>query len=339
MEKKRTVIIQRVQRKAADRANGEIGIDQICALFGISRQAHYQKCRRELRREAEEEIVLELVRQVRRKHPRMGGRKLLFKIRPLLAVESLQIGRDRLFDLLRDQDLLVPRRKIYRRTTVPGLWHATNLLPGLTIAQPNQVWVCDITYLELEINRFAYLFLLMDLFSRYILGWYVAPSLAAEGALASLDMALTRFRKLPDDLIHHSDHGVQYACHAYLDTLHTHAIRPSMGMVGNCYDNIYAERVIGSLKSEYALEGSFVDMAQLNSVVKEVIHLYNTDRPHLALNMAVPFDVFRGDHSDVPAVVIPAVIQKPIAPPINPVNVFQDLTAEGCVRSSCFKTL
>lgn len=283
-------------------------MDQICALFGISRQAHYQKHWRELRREAEEEIVLELVRQVRRKHPRMGGRKLLFKIRPLLAAESLQIGRDRLFELLRDQDLLVPRRKIYRRTTLPGMWHATNLLPGLTISQPNQVWVCDITYLQLEIDRFAYLFLLMDLFSRYILGWYLASSLAAEGALASLDMALTRLRKLPHALIHHSDHGVQYGCHAYLDTLLSHAIRPSMGMVGNCYDNIYAERVIGSLKNEYALEGGFADFAHLNSVVKEVIHLYNTDRPHLALNMAVPYDVFSGGFDNVPAVVIPPVL-------------------------------
>lgn len=290
-------------------------MEQICSLFGISRQAHYQQHRRELGREAEEEVVLELVRQVRRKHPRMGGRKLLFKIRPLLAAESLQIGRDRLFELLRDQDLLVPRRKIYRRTTVPGLWHATNLLPGLTIAQPNQVWVCDITYLELEINRFAYLFLLMDLFSRYILGWYLASSLAAEGALASLDMALTRLTKLPPGLIHHSDHGVQYGCHAYLDTLQAHAIRPSMGMVGNCYDNIYAERVIGSLKSEYTLGNPFGDIVQLNSVVKEVIHLYNTDRPHLALNMAVPYDVFHGAFTDVPALVIPVLIHYPIEPP------------------------
>jgi transposase InsO family protein len=283
-------------------------MQQICAQFGITRQAHYQKHHREVQRASENEVVLELVRQVRRKHPRMGGRKLLFKVDPMLRAEQLQIGRDRLFDLLRDQDLLVPRRKIYRHTTVPGMWRATNLLPGLIIDHPNQVWVCDITYLELELHRFAYLFLLMDLFSRYILGWYVSPSLAADGALASLQMALNRLPRPVDSLIHHSDHGVQYSAHAYLDTLRQNAIRPSMGMVGSCYDNIFAERVIGTLKSEYVLDDPFQDIPQVNTAVKEVVQLYNTDRPHLALNMETPADVFLGHPSGIPPVVIPEMV-------------------------------
>ena len=278
---------------------------QICEQFGISRQAHYQKQQREVEQRKEDAIVLEMVRQVRRKHPRMGGRKLLFKIQPMLAAEGLQIGRDGLFDLLREQNLLVSRKKTYRRTTIPGLWRAPNRLPGLAIVQPNQVWVCDITYLELELSRFAYLFVLMDLFSRYIVGWHVATSLAADGALISLEMALTGLPHPIQNLIHHSDHGVQYTSHAYMDTLLQHHILASMGAVGSCYDNIFAERVIGILKGEYCLDAPFVEFDQVMPAVEEVVQLYNTDRPHLSLNLATPRDVYLGLYRDVPPVVIP----------------------------------
>ena len=280
-------------------------MDQICAQFGVSRQAHYQKRRREAVRQAGDEIILELARQVRRKHPRMGGRKLLFKIQPMLAAEGLQIGRDRLFDVLRSQDLLVKPTKIQRRTTIPGLWRAPNLLRGMTISRPNQVWVCDITYLELEVDRFAYLFLLMDLYARFIVGWHVANSLVTEGALASLQRALQHRTSTSQPLIHHSDHGVQYTSHAYLNTLLNHQIRPSMGAVGNCYDNIFAERLIGILKGEYHLDARFVDSAQIDLAVHQAVHLYNTDRPHLALNLASPSEVYFGRRQDIPSVVIP----------------------------------
>lgn len=280
-------------------------MDQICGQFDITRQAHYQKVKRETQRQVAEEIILEMVRQVRRKHPRMGTRKLLFKIQPMLAVEGLQIGRDRLFCLLREQDMLIQPKKAYRRTTIPGYWRTPNLLPGLTIYQPNQVWVCDITYLEVEMDRFVYLFLLMDLYSRFIVGWQVAPSLAADGAVESLRMALKNLPKIKNPLIHHSDHGVQYTSYSYMEVLSHMGIHPSMGEVGNCYDNIFAERVIGTLKNEYCLDTLFIDRYQVFPAVKEAIHFYNTDRPHLSLNMAVPSDVYWGLHRGVPLVTIP----------------------------------
>jgi transposase InsO family protein len=284
-------------------------MDQICQHFGISRQAHYQKRQREYQRQVEDALVLEMFRQVRRKHPRMGTRKILSKLQPNLALEGLHIGRDRLFDVLRSQDLLIQRKKIYRRTTIPGLFRAPNRLPGLTIFHPNQVWVCDITYLEVEIGRFVYLFVLMDLFARFILGWHVAASLSADGALTSLDMALTQLPHIPKGLIHHSDHGVQYTSHANMDTLLNHQIVPSMGAVGNCYDNIFAERLIGILKNEYCLDAQFPDISQVNIAVQEAIYLYNTDRPHLSLNMAVPSDVYNGVSDHVPHLVIPNTVE------------------------------
>jgi putative transposase len=280
-------------------------MDTICGLTGISRQAHYQQLWRDQAKSKDQMIVLELVRQIRRKHPRMGTRKLHYKIQPLLAIENIEIGRDQLFSLLRSQDLLVKPKKTYRKTTIPGHWRVPNRLPGLLIMQPNQVVVCDITYLEVEIGRFVYLFLIMDLFSRFILGWHVSKSLAASGALQSLQMALPNLSRTQQKTIHHSDHGVQYTSHLYLETLNQHQILPSMGMIGNCYDNIFAERVIGTLKNEYVLDFRFRNIAQVNSAVKEAVYYYNMDRPHLALNMAIPYDVYNGIESSIPNLSIP----------------------------------
>lgn len=286
----------------------------ICAAFGIRRQAHYQQQARDAQRQRTAAILLELVRLVRRKHPRMGGRKLLYQIQPMLADQGLSVGRDRFFSLLRETDLLVAGKKSYRRTTRAGWFRAPNRLLGLTIDHPNQVWVGDITYLELQNDHFAYLFLLMDLFSRYIVGWQVARSLAADGALACLHMALSRRPTLPLDWIHHSDHGGQYTDHRYLETLQSHGSLPSMGAVGNCYDNIFAERLNGTLKNEYALDGPFVDDHQVVLAAKEVIHLYNTDRPHLSLKMATPLAVYSGAVTDIPRLHIPPL---PVEAPIS----------------------
>lgn len=281
---------------------------QICAYFGISRQAHYQKRLRKKERRGEHRIILEMVRQVRRRHPRMGVRKLQNRIAPMLAAEGLRIGRDRLFDLLRQENLLVPSKKAYHLTTTAGHLRAPNRLLGLTVSHPDQVWVCDITYLNLQRSRFAYLFVIMDLFSRYIVGWHVSPSLAAAGAVLSLEKALAGTVNSPSGLIHHSDHGTQYTSHEYIQELSDHKILPSMGAVGNCYDNAFAERLIGILKDEYLLDVALESMEQMLFAVGEAVDLYNTDRPHYSLNMAVPVKVYKKANGtvEIPHVAIPA---------------------------------
>lgn len=160
-----------------------------------------------------------MVRQVRRNHPKMGCRKLLYKIHSMIAQEGLKMGRDRLFKLLRAADLLVKRKKAFHQTTQAGVEYTPNRLSGLVVSHCDQVWVGDITYLELMDNRFAYLFLLMDLFSRYIVGWHVSSSLGTEGALISLQMALSQTTSSVAGLIHHSDHGVQYTSREYSNML------------------------------------------------------------------------------------------------------------------------
>jgi transposase InsO family protein len=278
---------------------------QVCARFGISRQAHYQKQARELQRTQDEAMILELVRQIRRKHPRMGVRKLHKRINAMLASEGRQIGRDWLFELLRKEDLLVQRKKAYKPTTKSGSIRAPNRLLGLTIMRPNQVWVCDITYLKLRKGRFAFLFVIMDLYSRYIVGWHVSSSLAVNGALSSLSMALGERPEQEPPVIHHSDHGVQYTSHLYMNSLSENRILPSMGAVGNCYDNIFAERLIGVLKQEYLFGMPFDSLVQTASAVKETVDLYNHDRPHTSLNMEFPVDVYYENVRDAPVLAIP----------------------------------
>lgn len=269
-------------------------IGALCAAWGITPQAYYQERRRRTWETARDARVLSLVRMVRCRHPKMGTRKLLVQLRPQLEQAGLHIGRDQLFDLLREADMLVRRERQPRRTTWAGQLRLPNRVAGLTITQSDQVWVTDITYLALQSGHFVYWFVVMDLFSRAILGAVLARSLEAQHALAALQQAAQGASTSLRDLIHHSDHGVQYTSHPYQDWLRSQGIAASMGEVGNSYDNAYAERVIGILKQEYGLSSPFVDEAQARCVAQEGVYLYNYERPHQSLAYAYPMAVYMG---------------------------------------------
>jgi putative transposase len=268
-----------------------ISLGQLCAWYGISRQAHYQMKQRQEQRTQEGEEILEMVRAIRRQHPRMGGRKLYQKIQEGLSERDIQLGRDRFFELLRRHNLLIRPRKRRYRTTWPGKWRCENLLATADITRPNQAWVCDLTYIATE-NGFAYLALVTDLYSRRILGYDLSRSLSQEGVTRALQRALAQADQPLDGLIHHSDHGIQYTSLNYRQLLTEHGIRSSMGEVGNCYDNAVAERVNGILKLEYGLDATFVDFVQAQIAVTQAVWLYNHDRPHLALDFQTPMSVY-----------------------------------------------
>ncbi len=265
-------------------------MDNICNWFGISRQAHYQMLDRQQKQEKENEEILDMVRAIRERHTQMGGRKLLHKISPKMRQKGIKKGRDSFFDLLREKDLLIKQERAQRRTTWAGLWRYPNRLEGLAITGPQQVWVADITYLETE-EGFCYLSLITDAYSRYIVGYDVSTSLSVEGAQRALEMAIAQAAPPLTGLIHHSDHGVQYTSNAYRDRLEELGILPSMGEIGNCYDNALAERMNGILKLEYGLEYRFVNFKHALLATQEAIWLYNFDRPHLSLDYQVPADI------------------------------------------------
>lgn len=275
-------------------AVGPVSKQAACHWFGISRQAYYQARQRQLRRAAEDQLLLELVQSKRQRHPRMGGRKLYHELQKPMKALGITRGRDAFFDLLRDHSLLVPRRRSRRRTTRPGLWRCPNLLIEQELVRVHQAWVGDITYLTSE-QGFVYLALLTDAYSRFIVGYDVSSSLVAEGCLRALNKAIAQ---TPDTalkgLIHHTDHGIQYTAWPYYDRLQAFGMRPSMGEVGNCYENALAERMNGILKCEYGLDDLFVNYEQAHKAVREAVWLYNYERPHLSLNYCKPAEIHFG---------------------------------------------
>lgn len=233
--------------------------------------------------------MLAHVDTLRQDQSRLGTRKL----QDHLAEVGVAVGRDRLFTLLRGSDRLVKRKRRGTHTTYArhGYAVAPNRLKTLTVTAPGQVVVSDITYLHLARGLFAYLFLVTDLYSRKIVGWQVRRDLSHVGALHALDRALAVLGP-PHGLVHHSDRGSQYCCHAYLAQLHTHHIVPSMTDENHCYQNAVAERVNGILKDEFDLDAVFPSLVDAQHAVARAVHIYNTVRKHGSLQLHTPDAVF-----------------------------------------------
>ena len=265
-------------------------IAKICGWFGLSRQAYYQHCHRQQRRERQSEAIVAQVKQLRHRHPRLGCRKVLHRLQPWLAQHGYQIGRDRLFALLRVHKLLIRPKRRRPRTTWAGHWRCENLLANTTVSRPNQAYVSDITYIDTE-HGYVYLTLITDAYSRFIVGHHVSDSLTTDGSLLALEQALAHRAATAEPFIHHSDRGVQFTDRRYRERLRQAGGRSSMGATGDCYDNALAERMNGIIKLEYGLDGCFRDLDQVRRAVSESVWLYNHERPHLALNYRTPAHV------------------------------------------------
>jgi len=266
---------------------------RLCRLAGMSRQNFHQGRRRRSRREVDEGLVLELVRAQRRQQPMLGARKLMVLIAPELAEAGVSIGRDRFFGLLAHHDLLVPRRRCGGPRTTDsrhGFRVYSNLLKGLALTGPHQAWVADITYIRTE-QGFVYLALLMDAFSRRIVGWNVGATLEAIGCLKALEMALSQLPGKECHPIHHSDRGSQYCCGDYTELLAGRKLPVSMTVENHCYENSKAERLNGILKQEYGLGATLRDLAEVKRLTRQAVGLYNNNRPHAALGYRTPQSV------------------------------------------------
>ena len=268
-----------------------LNIENVCQKFGYCRDSYYKlKGRMQIQR-TDRQKVLSLIQERREVLPREGGRKLYHYLRPLLTEHGIKMGRDKLFDLLRSQQMLVEPRRKYKVTTNSKHRFNTyaNLIKEKKIEGPNKVWVSDITYLRTR-EGFCYLALITDAFSRKIVGYDVSNSLELEGCVRTLKKAL---KQLPfiHDLIHHSDRGIQYCSNVYTDILSKNNIKISMAAKGNCYENAIAERVNGILKNEFYLDFYFNDINQVKKACAQAINLYNLKRFHLALQMKTPNEV------------------------------------------------
>jgi transposase InsO family protein len=266
---------------------------RLCRFFDFSRQAYYQAARQEQTSIEQNAMLLEEVLRIRRKHSKMGGRKLYFKLESAITQLTGGMGRDKFFDFLRAQELLVIRKRKYAVTTqsFQRFHKYKDHYNGIVWTRPNQVWVSDITYLRV-VNDFHYLFLVTDAYSRKIVGWQLGNTLETKWAVAALRMAMSQCSDLTS-LVHHSDRGFQYCSREYAKLLEGNGATLSMGQVGNCYDNALAERVNGILKDEYLLDNEFTTPSDALNATSQAVKLYNEDRPHLSLNMQTPASVHK----------------------------------------------
>jgi transposase InsO family protein len=259
-------------------------------LLGYSRQSYYQGIKFIQQKAYEADIVIDEVLRYRKHQKRLGTRKLLHEMQGFLEAHNFQIGRDAMFNLLAERGLLITKRK--RRGCITTLSKHRfkkypNIIKDFIPIAPNQLWVSDITYIHLS-DDFAYLSLITDAYSHKIVGFYLSEDLSAKGPLKALKMALTGN---PDceNLIHHSDRGVQYCCDEYVKLLQSNNFKISMTENGDPLENPLAERVNGILKSEL-LEEVFVDFKIAQQAIAVACSTYNHLRPHGSIDNLKPVE-------------------------------------------------
>ena len=220
--------------------------------------------------------------------PRLGGRKLLYKIQDRLPQELL-LGRDLFFDFLREYGLLVRKKRYRARTTFSNHWlrKYPNLIKDFIPKAPHQLWVSDITYVETD-EGFVYLFLITDAYSRKIIGWSISDTLEATNAVTALCMALSQLPAGIKNVFHHSDRGVQYCCDKYVKLLQKNHFQISMTENGDPLENAIAERVNGILKTEWLYDIKIKTKEKAKEEVFRIISIYNNNRPHCSIDMFTP---------------------------------------------------
>lgn len=249
-----------------------------------------------------ERIILQRVKQLRCILPHTGVRKLKIMLADPGYGLPINVGRDMLLKLLGENKMLVKPPKYFHQTTYSkhNLPSYPNLLKGKRITAVNQVWVSDITYLQLPDRKYHYLFLVTDYASRKIIGYALKNSLASEGAIEALQMACDLSN--PDDgFIHHSDHGVQYCSKNYLELLRKNNAQISMTGPNHCYDNAVAERVNGILKQEFGLGDIIPNLTAATKLTHQAITLYNNVRLHTSLGFKTPTLMYRSLMGDTDA--------------------------------------
>lgn len=219
--------------------------------------------------------------------PKLGVRKLYNKLK--LQLSQLSVGRDKLFDILRANHMLIKPKKKYHITT--NSHHRfkkhQNLITTLDYDKPEQVWVSDITYIGSR-KQSSYLALITDAYSKKIVGYDVSDSLQVCGTLRALDMAIKKRAYKETPLIHHSDRGLQYCSNEYQRILDKNNIKTSMTQKYDPYENAIAERINGILKQEFDIDKYDIELIMKRKLVKNAIKTYNNFRPHLSNHMLTP---------------------------------------------------
>jgi transposase InsO family protein len=265
---------------------GPLSIERLCTLAGISRASYYRHWKVSAPRNEETELR-DVLQRLAVAHRHYGYRRLT----ELVRREGWAVNRKRVLRLMRTDNLLCLRRRAFVPATTDSRhsWRIVpNLARGLEVTALDQLWVADITYVRL-LEEFAFLAIVLDAFSRRVIGWALDVHLQASLAVAALQVALTARDPRPGTLIHHSDRGVQYACAEYAARLAEHGIRPSMSRVGSPYDNAKAESFMKTLKQEEVDGRAYRHADEARNAIGAFIEdVYNRQRLHSALAYVSP---------------------------------------------------
>jgi len=296
-----------------------------CELAGVSRAGFYRHLIEHAPDEAEMLVRDRLQRLVVATRRRQGYRVLTH----LLRAEGHPINHKRVLRLMREDNLLCLRQKTYVLTTDSRHnWQLyPNLVPSLRLNGLNQLWVSDITFVRMR-YEFVYLAVVLDAWSRRVIGWALSRSLDAPLSLDALQMALASRAWQPGQLVHHFDRGAQYASGAYTALLEEREILISMSRKGNPYDNAKAERFMRTLKEEEVQGQAYANLEEATQRIGEFLEdVYNRQRLHSALGYQTP-ESFEQKQQTVEAVGIPVGI--PPLPPLDDNRKMETRTPPEC---------
>lgn len=269
----------------------KVGVGRLCDLFGKTRHAYYDSLWHHQQRLSEEELVIEMLLEIKRDMPGAGIPTIYRLLRQPLLSHGIKMGRDAVQALRREAGLMDKPRRKYMATTNSNhrFRKYPNIIKELRVYRPEQLWVADITYIRVAEN-FNFLSLVLDAYSRKIVGYCLHPTLAKEGPLSALRMAIEglRTKSSGQSLIHHSDRGIQYCCDDYVAGLQMWGIAISMTENGDPYENALAERLNGILKKTFGLGAVFESRESAVEKVDRAVVVYNTVRPHTGIDNLVP---------------------------------------------------